>query len=95
MRTAILSISLLVGLCMPALGITVTVDAHSGPWDWDPDINPMLAYGIRDHTDPSIVAVNPGDTVLIDSATGLVRAGSPPRLVSHRTRRLHEQRPRE
>jgi hypothetical protein len=56
----------------------VAVNATSGPWNQAVVGNP--AYGVGDQTAPTVVAVNPGDTITITYQSGLTSAfgGVPP-----------------
>jgi hypothetical protein len=55
-----------------ASAAVVSVSATSGPWNQAVAGNP--AYGVGDQTAPTVVAVNPGDTLTITYLSGLTSA---------------------
>src|SRR5271165_3223877 len=55
-----------------AFASVVSVSATSGPWNQAIAGNP--AYGVGDQTAPTVVAVNPGDTITITYQSGLTSA---------------------
>jgi hypothetical protein len=55
-----------------ASAAVVSVSATSGPWDQAVAGNP--AYGVGDQTAPTVVAINPGDTLTITYVSGLTSA---------------------